>query len=162
MKNNNKYKYIHICYFSCLPYIDKEEYFETLDFYLHNEFDEQVLKEFEIFWSIIKHYVTFLNQKNLPIPFRNIVLRRDKEDFKEKMQKLYKGIEEIGKRLNLKIWQVKALIAFAIWRKNYTLKDLLEKVHKYCEEKVKKKEGINRILKGVLEIEKSSRKNNFD
>ena len=161
MKNNNKYKYIHICYFSCLPYIDKEEYFETLDFYLHNEFDEQVLKEFEIFWSIIKHYVTFLNQKNLPIPFRNIVLRRDKEDFKEKMQKLYKSIEEIGKKLNLKIWQVKALIAFAIWRKNYTLKDLLEKVHEYCEEKVKEKEGINRILKGVLEVEKFS-KNNFN
>ena len=152
--NNSKYKYIHICYFSCLPYVDKEEYFETLDFYLNHDFDEKVLKEFNIFWKLVKHYVTYLKNKDICINFKNIILRTDKEDFKSKMQKLYKGIEKLSEKLNLKFWQVKALIAFVIWRKEHTLKDLLQRVHEYCEEKTKEKDELKKIIKGVSKFEK--------
>ena len=137
MKKNkeNKYKYIGICYFSCLPHIDKDEYFEALEYYSKNKFDEQILKEFELFWNTIKVYVRALNKKNLPVSSKKISLRKDKEDFKDKMRKLYKCVEEISKNTDLKWWQTKALVAFSIWRKKYTLKDLLQTIHQYFDRK---------------------------
>ena len=159
-KKENPYKFIKICYFSVLPSLKADEYIETLDFYAQKpeKITEDVIKEFKLFWNAIKGYVKFLSDKDIPIPFKSIILRRDDEKFIEKMQSLHKNVDKLSKILKMRIWQVKALVALTIWRKEHDLKDLLKLVHDYCEkkaeEKVREEMERKRLFLGVSKIGK--------